>query len=70
MDAAMEHDKLVAIQKQGEKVEKKKKIWQDRKDDLAQARKGYEEESDVLLEMVKPDNLPLLGSDAPKGSKK
>ncbi len=73
MDPAMEHDKLVAIQKQGEKVEVKKRIRQDRKEDLAQASKIYEEETKTLLDLIKPDDLPLLDNTThkkPKTAKK
>jgi len=54
---------LKAIRAKEREAQDAKRIWQDRKDDLAQARKDYEAKVDELMELINPPDEPLLDQD-------
>ena len=53
---------LKAIKEQEQKVQKHKHSWQTKKEELAQARKAYEAEIELLQEMIRGDSMPLYAS--------
>ncbi len=59
--------RLRAIEKQNGVVLELKKKWQDAKDDLAQARKAFDEAIDTLSDMITPPNEPLLKDEQKAG---
>ena len=57
----MQVQRLKAIEKQGSVTEKTKRIWQDAKDNLAQARKAYEKQIEGLCNMIREkSDTPLF----------
>ena len=57
----MRSQRLTAVEAQEAVVEKAKHSWQDAKDSLAQARKGYEKQIDGLCGMIRErSSTPLF----------